>query len=99
MLFAKLPLIHIASSQPSVQYIPCIAHYLTGKGTLIELLQKSFPAGKFGFSVSHTTRKPREGEEDGVHYNFSTVDEIKAEIDAGKFVEYAEVHGNYYGTR
>ena len=34
-----------------------------------------------------------------MHYNFSTVDEIKAEIDADKFVEYAEVHGNYYGTR
>ncbi|KAL9185776.1 hypothetical protein ACHAXT_003553 [Thalassiosira profunda] len=70
-----------------------------GKGTLIELLQKSFPPDKFGFSVSHTTRKPREGEEDGVHYNFTSVEQIKAEIDAGKFVEYAEVHGNYYGTR
>jgi guanylate kinase len=50
------------------------------------------------FSISHTTRKPREGEKDGVHYNFTTVDEIKKEIEAGKFVEYAEVHGNYYGT-
>mmetsp|Transcript_43659 Transcript_43659/g.92809 ORF Transcript_43659/g.92809 Transcript_43659/m.92809 type:complete len:92 (-) Transcript_43659:280-555(-) len=70
-----------------------------GKGTLIELLQEHFPAGKFGFSVSHTTRKPREGEEDGVHYHFSTVDSMKEEIEAGKFVEYAEVHGNYYGTR
>eukprot|EP00986_Skeletonema_menzelii_P002911 scaffold844_cov142-Skeletonema_menzelii.AAC.2 len=69
-----------------------------GKGTLIELLQKQFPAGKFGFSISHTTRKPREGEQDGVHYNFTTVDAIKKEIEAGKFVEYAEVHGNYYGT-
>jgi len=69
-----------------------------GKGTLIELLQKQFPNNKFGFSVSHTTRKPREGEENGVHYHFSTVDEMKGEIDEGKFVEYAEVHGNYYGT-
>lgn len=69
-----------------------------GKGTLIELLQKAFPPSKFGFSVSHTTRKPREGEENGVHYNFSTVDEMKVEIDEGKFVEYANVHGNYYGT-
>ena len=50
------------------------------------------------FSISHTTRKPREGEHDGVHYNFTTVDDIKKEIEAGKFVEYAEVHGNYYGT-
>lgn len=34
-----------------------------------------------------------------MHYNFTTVEDIKKEIDAGKFVEYAEVHGNYYGTR
>ena len=81
-------------------YPQIVTHFiLAGKGTLIELLQKSFPSNKFGFSVSHTTRKPREGEENGVHYNFSTVDAMKAEIDAGKFVEYAEVHGNYYGTR
>lgn len=69
-----------------------------GKGTLIELLMKRFPNEQFGFSVSHTTRAPRDGEVDGVHYNFTTVEEIKKEIDGGKFVEYAEVHGNYYGT-
>ena len=69
-----------------------------GKGTLIEMLMKRFPNNQFGFSVSHTTRTPREGEIDGQHYNFTTVDEIKTEIDEGKFVEYAEVHGNYYGT-
>ena len=34
-----------------------------------------------------------------VHANFTKVDDIKQEIDDGKFVEYAEVHGNYYGTR
>jgi guanylate kinase len=66
-----------------------------GKGTLIDLLMKKFP-DSFGFSVSHTTRKPREGEVDGKHYHFTTVEDIKKEIDAGKFVEYAEVHGNYY---
>ena len=70
-----------------------------GKGTLIELLMKRFPNDQFGFSVSHTTRKPREGEVDGVHYNFTTVDAIKKEIADGKFIEYAEVHGKYYGTR
>lgn len=68
-----------------------------GKGTLIDLLSKKFPT-QFGFSVSHTTRKPREGEQDKVHYNFTTVDKIKKEIDDGKFIEYANVHGNYYGT-
>lgn len=69
-----------------------------GKGTLIDLLMKRYPNDQFGFSVSHTTRKPREGEVDGVHYNFTTVDAIKKEIADGKFIEYAEVHGNYYGT-
>ena len=49
--------------------------------------------------MSHTTRQPRKGEQDTVHYNFTTVDDIKKEIVDGKFVEYAEVHGNYYGTR
>ena len=41
-----------------------------GKGTLIEMLMKRFPNDQFGFSVSHTTRKPRPGEVDGQHYHF-----------------------------
>ena len=69
-----------------------------GKGTLIDKLMKKYPDA-FGFSVSHTTRAPRDGEEDGVHYNFTTVEDIKKEIDEDKFIEYAEVHGRYYGTR
>eukprot|EP01116_Phalansterium_solitarium_P017931 TRINITY_DN4568_c0_g1_i1.p1 TRINITY_DN4568_c0_g1~~TRINITY_DN4568_c0_g1_i1.p1 ORF type:complete len:287 (+),score=80.59 TRINITY_DN4568_c0_g1_i1:30-863(+) len=68
-----------------------------GKGTLITRLLKDYP-NNFGFSVSHTTRKPREGEKDGVHYNFTTIESIKEEIDQGKFIEHANVHGNYYGT-
>lgn len=70
-----------------------------GKGTLIKMLMDRFPGGQMGFSVSHTTRAPREGEEDGVHYHFITVDQMKKEIAEGNFIEYAEVHGNYYGTR
>jgi guanylate kinase len=58
-----------------------------GKGTLIEMLMKRFPNDQFGFSVSHTTRKPRDGEVDGTHYNFTTVDAIKQEIAEGKFIE------------
>ena len=69
-----------------------------GKGTLISSLMKRYPDDQFGFSVSHTTRGPRNGEIDALHYNFTTVDKMKADIDAGKFIEYAEVHGNYYGT-
>ena len=68
---------------------------LQSEGTLIDLLMKRFPEvdgqKQFGFSVSHTTRDPRPGEEDGVAYNFTTVEAIKKEIDAGKFLEYAEV--------
>jgi len=70
-----------------------------GKGTLIEMLMKQFSGDPFGFSVSHTTRNPRDGEQDGVHYNFSAVESMRKEIDEGKFIEHAEVHGNYYGTR
>jgi len=70
----------------------------TGKGTLISILMDRYPNKQFGFSVSHTTRQPREGEVNSIHYNFTSVDSMKGEIDAGKFIEYAEVHGNYYGT-
>mmetsp|Transcript_30842 Transcript_30842/g.99477 ORF Transcript_30842/g.99477 Transcript_30842/m.99477 type:complete len:243 (+) Transcript_30842:201-929(+) len=68
-----------------------------GKGTLIGKLMEWEPAA-FGFSVSHTTRDPRPGELDGTHYHFTSVEKMKAEIDAGLFLESACVHGNYYGT-
>ena len=68
-----------------------------GKGTLINRLMADFP-GRFGFSVSHTTRAPRPGEEDGVHYNFVEKAAMEADIAAGKFLEYAHVHENIYGT-
>lgn len=68
-----------------------------GKSTLIKRLMKERPS-RFGFSVSHTTRNPREGEVDGVDYNFVSTEFMEAEIAEGKFVETALVHGNYYGT-
>ena len=68
-----------------------------GKGTLIEKLSKAFP-GEFGFSVSHTTREPRPGEENGVHYHFTTRDAMLKEIEECKFIEHADVHGRLYGT-
>lgn len=52
----------------------------------------------FGFSVSHTTRKPRPYETDGVHYHFTTREQMMEDIKQNKFIEYAEVHGNLYGT-
>lgn len=50
------------------------------------------------FSVSCTTRQPREGELDGVHYNFISKEVFLEKVDNDEFVEWAEVHGNYYGT-
>ena len=56
-----------------------------GKGTLIAKLMAWDPDA-FGFSVSHTTRQPRPGEEDGVHYHFAEVDTMKKEIEQGLFL-------------
>ncbi|RDX69731.1 Guanylate kinase 2 [Mucuna pruriens] len=68
-----------------------------GKGTLISMLMKEFPS-MFGFSVSHTTRAPRGMEKDGVHYHFTEKSIMEKEIKEGKFLEFASVHGNLYGT-
>ncbi|CAM6000279.1 unnamed protein product, partial [Sphagnum balticum] len=68
-----------------------------GKGTLIGKLMKDFP-DSFGFSVSHTTRRPREKEQDGVHYHFTQRHTMEKEITERKFLESADVHGNLYGT-
>lgn len=50
------------------------------------------------FSISATTRPPRPGESDGVHYHFVTQDKFMNMVNAGEMLEYAEVFGNYYGT-
>lgn len=68
-----------------------------GKGTLIAMLMKEFPS-MFGFSVSHTTRAPRCIEKNGVHYHFTDKTVMEKEIKDGKFLEFASVHGNLYGT-
>ncbi len=67
-----------------------------GKGTLIKEALASTP--DVGYSVSLTTRSPRFGEEEGRHYHFVTREKFEEEIADGGFLEYAEVHGNYYGT-
>jgi guanylate kinase len=69
----------------------------SGKSTLLKRLMAEFPMA-FAFSVSHTTRKPRPGEENGREYHFVTIDEIKRGIDAGEFLEHAQFSGNFYGT-
>lgn len=69
-----------------------------GKGTLIDKLFAKYP-GALGFSVSHTTRQPRPGEQHGVHYHFTTIESMEEGIAKNEFLEYANVHGKYYGTR
>ncbi|MFN0138823.1 MAG: guanylate kinase [Pyrinomonadaceae bacterium] len=67
-----------------------------GKGTLIKELRAVHP--ELGYSCSHTTRPKRFGEEEGREYFFISEEEFKRRIDGGDFLEYAVVHGNYYGT-
>lgn len=70
-----------------------------GKSSLLNaLLTEHNTAGKMQLSVSHTTRAPRPGEQDGVHYHFIAQQQFKALIAQGDFLEWAEVFGNYYGT-
>ncbi|CAH2989458.1 unnamed protein product [Chilo suppressalis] len=69
----------------------------SGKSTLLKRLLKEFP-DKFGFSISHTTRNPRPGEKDGVHYHFTSKSDMKAAIERGEFIETATFSGNMYGT-
>ncbi len=67
-----------------------------GKTTLVKKLIQEFP--NFGFSISFTTRAPREGEVDGRDYRFTTMEDFLQRRDRGEFAEWAMVHGNCYGT-
>ncbi len=67
-----------------------------GKSTIINAAADAI--GEFYFSVSTTTREPREGEVNGVDYFFVSKEEFEEGIARGDFLEYATVHGNYYGT-
>jgi guanylate kinase len=68
----------------------------TGKTTLARRLVATHPDASF--SVSYTTRAPRGHEKDGVDYHFVGDDEFQKMVDAGQFVEWAQVHGHRYGT-
>jgi guanylate kinase len=67
-----------------------------GKTTLCKAVRENFP--DMLYSVSHTTRAPRSGEVNGVDYFFIDTDEFKENIHNHKWAEWAEVHGNFYGT-
>ncbi|XP_008432514.1 guanylate kinase [Poecilia reticulata] len=68
-----------------------------GKSTLLKKLIKEHE-NVFGFSVSHTTRNPRPGEENGRDYHYVTREAMQAAINNGEFIENAEFSGNLYGT-
>lgn len=67
----------------------------TGKGTICRELVKS---GELDLSVSMTTRAPRTGETDGVHYFFVSREQFMKTVSEGGLLEYAEIYGNFYGT-
>ncbi len=67
-----------------------------GKSSLLTALRERLP--QLAVSVSHTTRQPRSGEQDGVHYHFIDVETFREQVAAEQFLEYAQVFDNYYGT-
>ena len=67
-----------------------------GKSTLVNALLRQEP--EITLSVSYTTRPPRPGEQHGREYYFTDADDFRARQQRGEFLEWAEVHGNYYGT-
>ena len=67
-----------------------------GKSSLIKKIEDEI--GDYYFSISTTTRLMREGEVDDVHYHFVSKEQFEADIEKENFLEYAVVHGNYYGT-
>ena len=68
-----------------------------GKSTLLKKMMEKYKQ-YFGFSVSHTTRSARPGEENGVAYNFVSKEEMQKAIDNDEFIEHATFAGNMYGT-
>lgn len=69
----------------------------SGKSSLLKRLMDEYP-DTFGFSVSHTTRKPRPGEEHGIHYFYVSRDDMEKRVANSEFLETAEFSGNMYGT-
>jgi len=67
-----------------------------GKSSLLKEVYKVID--NYHFSISTTTREPRVGEKDGIDYYFVSKEEFKRDIEDDNFLEWAEVHGNFYGT-
>ncbi|KAL9084209.1 MAG: hypothetical protein Q9159_005332 [Coniocarpon cinnabarinum] len=89
-----------STSSPSIQALrPIILSGPSGAGksTLINRLSKAHPH-LFGFSISHTTRSPRPGEQNGREYHFIPRDTFQTMITSSQFLEHAQFGGNFYGT-
>jgi guanylate kinase len=86
----------MAQSNRSGQLFVISAPSGVGKTTLVRLLLRELP--ELRFSVSCTTRPPRPEEVDGREYHFMAREVFQAGIEAGRFLEWARVHGEYYGT-
>jgi guanylate kinase len=67
-----------------------------GKTTLVRMLLENDSG--IGLSISYTTRAPRVNEQDGREYHFTDAETFRGMVARGEFLEWAEVHGNYYGT-
>ncbi|KAL5271208.1 hypothetical protein ACHWQZ_G001749 [Mnemiopsis leidyi] len=87
----------LSTQTPSKSIVVITGPSGCGKSTLLNRLFDAYP-DRFGFSVSHTTRSPRPGEENGVHYHFSQRSEMQQLIEKGEFMEHAEFGSNLYGT-
>ena len=86
----------VLSLRKGKRYITIAGPSGGGKSTLCKMLLKRYP--NLVHSVSNTTRKIRGGEKHAVHYLYMSESEFKKLIDDGRMVEWAIVHGNYYGT-
>ena len=86
----------IAHSQTGSLLLTVTAPSGAGKSSLLSALIQQDPSLRL--SISHTTRQPRPGEQNGREYHFTTVDDFKKRLEQGEFLEHALVHGNYYGT-
>ncbi|MFZ0134420.1 MAG: guanylate kinase [Desulfobacterales bacterium] len=86
----------IPSTPPAGRLFIISAPSGAGKSTLCQAVRCRFP--DLRYSVSYTTRRPRGEEKNGVDYHFISPAVFREGIDTGKWAEWAEVHGNYYGT-
>ncbi|KAK6535134.1 hypothetical protein TWF694_001614 [Orbilia ellipsospora] len=98
--FTSINPLRYLATMPSESKLPIIVlsgPSGAGKSTLLKRLFAKYP-DTFGFSVSHTSRNPREGEVQGREYWFTDKEEFRKLINDGKFIENAEFSGNLYGT-